>query len=167
MVQWLRLWASTEGGTSSIPDQPCLLGSVTKSCLTLVIPWTGACKASLSMGFSRQEWVATSFSRGFSWPSSYALQADSLVRATGASQVVLVVKNPPTNIGDIRDTGSIPGFRRSPGGGHSNPLQYSCLENPMDREAWQAIVHRVAKSHTWLKQLCMHACTHLVKTKPI
>ena len=57
----------------------------------------------------------------------------------GASQVVLVVKNPPANVGDIRDAGSIPGLGRSPGG-HGNLLQYSCLENPMDRGAWQATV---------------------------
>ena len=49
--------------------------------------------------------------------------------------------------------GLIPGSERSPGGGHSNPLQYSCLENPMDRRAWWATVHRVAKSQTWLKWL--------------
>ena len=58
-----------------------------------------------------------------------------------------------------RDTGDmdlIPGSERSPGGGHGNLLQYSCLENPMDREAWRAIIHRVAKSWTWLKQLSMH-----------
>ena len=63
-----------------------------------------------------------------------------------ASQVVLVVKNPPANPGDVRDIGLIPESGRSPGGGHGNPLQYSCLENPMDRGAWQAIVHRVPKS---------------------
>ena len=57
---------------------------------------------------------------------------------TWASQVGLVVKNLPTNAGDIRDLGSIPGSGRSPGGGHGNPVQYSCLENPMDRGAWQA-----------------------------
>ena len=51
----------------------------------------------------------------------------------GASQVVLVVKNPPANAGDIRDVGLIPGSGRSPGGEHGNPLQHSCLENPMDR----------------------------------
>ena len=51
----------------------------------------------------------------------------------GASQVVLVIKNPPANAGDIRDTCLIPGLGRSPGGGHGNILQYSCLENPMDR----------------------------------
>ena len=52
---------------------------------------------------------------------------------------------------DVRDTGSIPGLGRSPGGGHGNPLQYSYLENPMDRGAWQATVHRIAKSQTQLK----------------
>ena len=60
-------------------------------------------------------------------------------------QVALVVKNPPANAGDARDTGLIPGWGRSPGGGHGNPLQYSCLENSMDRGAWRATVHRVAK----------------------
>ena len=64
------------------------------------------------------------------------------------SQVVLVVNNPPANGGDIRNTGSIPGLGRSPGGGHGNPLQYSCLENPMDRVAWRSTVHTVAKSWT-------------------
>ena len=60
--------------------------------------------------------------------------------------LIIVVKNPPANAGDIRDTGSIPGLGRSPGGGHSNPLQDSCLENPLDRGAWRATVHRVAES---------------------
>ena len=59
-----------------------------------------------------------------------------------------VVRNPPANIGDPRDASSIPGSGRSPGGGHGNPLQYSCPENPMDREAWWAIVYRVTKSWT-------------------
>ena len=53
----------------------------------------------------------------------------------------------------LRDMGSIAGSGRSPGGGHSNPLRYSCLENPMDRGAWQATVHGVTKSWTWLKRL--------------
>ena len=55
-----------------------------------------------------------------------------------ASQMVLVVKNLPANAGDVRDVGSIPGLGRFPGGGHGNPLQNSCLENPMDRGAWWA-----------------------------
>ena len=63
----------------------------------------------------------------------------------GASQVALVVKIPPVNVGDVREIGSIPGLKRSPGGGHSNLLQYSCLENPTDRGALQATVHRDAK----------------------
>ena len=57
-----------------------------------------------------------------------------------ASQVVPVVTNLPANAGDIRDSGLIPGSGRSPGGWHGNPLQYSCLENPMDRGAWWATV---------------------------
>ena len=61
---------------------------------------------------------------------------------------VLVVKSPPANAGDIEDVGSVPGWGRSPGGGNSNPLQYSCLENPMDREAWWATVQGITKSWT-------------------
>ena len=60
--------------------------------------------------------------------------------------VALVVKNPPADAGDVRAVGSIPGLERSSGGGHGNPLQYSCLENPMDRGTWWATVLRVAKS---------------------
>ena len=74
-----------------------------------------------------------------------------------ASQVALMVKNLPVNGGDI-DAGSTPGLGRSPGGGYGNPLQYSCLEDPMDRGAWQATVHRVTKSQTRLKWLGMHTC---------
>ena len=59
-----------------------------------------------------------------------------------------MVKNSPADAGDTRDKGSILGSRRSPGGGNGNPLQYSYLENPMDRGAWQAAVHEVAKSQT-------------------
>ena len=62
-----------------------------------------------------------------------------------------MVKNPPGNAGTLRDEGSIPGLARSPGGGHGNPLQYSCLEIPMDRGAWWATVQRVKKSWTRLK----------------
>ena len=62
-----------------------------------------------------------------------------------------MVKNLPANVGNVRDMGLIPGEGRSPGEGHDNPLQYSCLEDPMDRGAGQAIFHRVAKSQTWLK----------------
>ena len=67
--------------------------------------------------------------------------------------MALVVKNPPANEGDTGDVGLIPGSGRSPGGANSNPLQYSCLENPMDRGAWWATVHGVAKSGTRLSQL--------------
>ena len=67
----------------------------------------------------------------------------------GASLVVLVVKNPPANAGDL---GLIPGSGRSPGGENGNPLQYSCLEKPTDRGAWWATVHQVNFTHTHLSQ---------------
>ena len=69
--------------------------------------------------------------------------------------MVLVAKN--ASAGDIKDEGLIPGSGRSPGGGHGNLLQYSCLENPVDRGAWRATLHRVARSQTRLKGLSMHA----------
>ena len=71
----------------------------------------------------------------------------------GASQEAIVVKNLPDNAGDIKDAGSVPGLGRSPGGGNDNPLQYSCLENPMDRGAWRATVYGVTKSWIWLSHL--------------
>ena len=66
-------------------------------------------------------------------------------------------KTLPANTEDVRDLGSVPGSGRSPGGGHGNPLQYSCLENPMDRGAWRAVVRGVAKSRSRLKRLSTHA----------
>ena len=66
-----------------------------------------------------------------------------------ASRMVLVVKHPDANPGEIRDTGLIPASGRPPEGGHGNPFQYSCLENPLeDKGAWQATLHGVAKSWT-------------------
>ena len=84
-----------------------------------------------------------------------------------------MVKNSPANAGDVRDVGLIPGLGRSPGGGHGTPLQYSCLENPMDRGAWRALVHRVAKSwtllsdltHTWASVSCKISPCKLVDEK--
>ena len=86
------------------------------------------------------------------------------VQSHSTSQAALVAKNPTANAGDTRDSGLIPGSERSPAGGLNNPLQYSRVENPMDREAWRATVHRVTKSWTWLKQLSPHACSE--KEKP-
>ena len=62
--------------------------------------------------------------------------------------MALVVKNSLANAGDLRDASSIPGLGRSPGGGNGNSLQYSCLENPMDRKVWRVTVHRVTKNWT-------------------
>ena len=71
-----------------------------------------------------------------------------------------MVKNPPVNAGDVRETGSTRGSGRSPGGGCGNPLRYSCLKNPRDRGAWWAAVHRVTKKQTRLKSLST-ACREL------
>ena len=68
-----------------------------------------------------------------------------------------MVKNPPASAADIRDEGSVPGLGRSSGEGNDCPLQYFCLENPMDRGGWSAMIHRVAKSETRLKELGVHA----------
>ena len=70
-----------------------------------------------------------------------------------------MVKNLPADAGDIRDVDSISGWRKSPGGGHGNPLQYSCLENPMDTGVWWATVHGVTKSRTRLKRQHAHTLT--------
>ena len=87
-----------------------------------------------------------------------------------ASQVEPVVKNPPANAEDETDVGSIPGSDRSPGGGHGNPPQYSCLENPMDRGAWWATVYEVAKSRRQLSKetttftTCMNSPKHFTQS---
>ena len=73
---------------------------------------------------------------------------NELVSVLVLAQVVLVVKNMPANAGDVSDMGSNPVSGRSPGEGHGNPLQYSCVENPMDRGAWKATVHGIIKSQT-------------------
>ena len=117
-------------------------------------PWTISRQTPLSMGFPRQEyWNGLPFASpedlpdpGIEpvFPVSSALQADSSpaessgkslvyrVHSETSCQVALVVKNPPANAGEVRDLGSIPGLGRSPGGRNGSPLQYSCLENPMD-----------------------------------
>ena len=75
-----------------------------------------------------------------------------------------MVNTPSPSAGDIKDVDSIPRSGSFSGGGHGNPLQCSCLENPMDREAWWATVYRVAQSHTQAKLLSMHACTASAKS---
>ena len=74
-----------------------------------------------------------------------------------------MVKNLSANAGDIRDSGSIPGLGRSPGGGHGNPLEYSCLENPHGWGAWWATVHGVTESWTWQR---LSTTQHMIKTDP-
>ena len=81
-------------------------------------------------------------------PPSIVLLNDRHAFLWVCMQVISVVRNPPAMVGDTRDTGSTPGSGRSPRGGNGNPLQYSCLENPMDRGAWWATVHGATKSRT-------------------
>ena len=112
------------------------------------------------LAMDREAWraVVHGIAKSQKWLSDWIDWTESPSRSeTWASQVALVVKNLPANAGNIRDLGSIPGLGRSPGGGHGNPLQYSCLENLMDRGAWQATVHRVTQSQTLLKRLSTHA----------
>ena len=75
----------------------------------------------------------------------------------GSSEKSKQTEKPPANAGDVSDAGSILRSGRSPRGGNGNPLQHSCPENPVDREAWQATVHRVTRSQTRLKQFSMRA----------
>ena len=89
-----------------------------------------------------------------SFPTSGSFLMSQFFASGGQSPGGAVVKNRPAKVGDKRDTGSIPGLARSPGEGNGNPLQHSCLENSMDRGAWQATVHGVKKSQT---QLNTHA----------
>ena len=104
-------------------------------------------------------WIRSFFNRAPTFCLLYSVYLWSSRTIPGASQVALVVKNLPANAVDLRDSGlsSIPGSGRSSGGaGHRNPLQYSYLENFMNRGAWQAIVHGVAKSQTQMKWLSTH-----------
>ena len=82
-----------------------------------------------------------------------------MLAITGAPQVALVVKNLPANAEDVRDMGSVPGSGKSPRGGYGNLPWYSCLKNPMDREAWNSTVYRVTQSQTQLESFSMQACT--------
>ena len=131
--------------------------------------WTVACQAPLSIGFSRQGyWSGLPFPSPGDLPDPGikpgfpALQADYLLTELQGKLVVLS-KESACNAGDTEDLGLIPGSGRTmymlscPGGGHGNLLQYSCLENTMDRGALWSVVHTVAKSQTGLKQLSTYA----------
>ena len=146
------------------------------SCVRLfATPWTAAHQAPPSMGFSRQEYWSEvpspsplSASRSpltslKSWPRSLVVTPSVSFHPCSPFKIILhpnlggiVVKNPPANAEDVRDMGLILRSEGSTRGGHGNPLQYSCLGNPIDRVAWQATVHGVAKSQTWLKWPSTH-----------
>ena len=116
-------------------------------------------EAPILWSFDARSWLIRKdpeFLKGFRNSTNLIFLDNQYLRdwsVTFKAQVALVVKNPPANTGDVRDGGPIPGSGRSPREGHGNPLQYSFLENPMDRVAWQVTVHGVAKSWIRLKQL--------------
>ena len=145
-----------------------------KSCFSLIVPilfqksvwlsslrllWSDKIKTSKDLPFahvfvsdalsnSLYLWLEATLNRVFNFIDivSYSISITWLFSTP--TQVALVIKNLSTNAGDIRDLDSIFGLGRSPGDGNGSPLQYSCLENPMDREAWWATVHGVTKSWT-------------------
>ena len=152
-------------------------------------PQTAAHQAPPSLGFSRQEyWSGLPFlspmheSEKSKWNCSvvsdsqwpHGLQPTRLLRPwdfPGKSTAVgchcllpggAVVKNPPVNAGGSREVGSIAGSGRSPGEGNGNPLHYSCLENSMGRRVWQATVHGVSESQTWLSTAHTHTFYSLI-----
>ena len=107
------------------------------------------------------KWIAISYSGGSSWPRdrtrvSWVSYIGRWILYQLSHNGSPVVNNPPANAGDVRDVGSIPGSGGSPGEDHGNPLQYSCLENPMDRGVWWATVCGVTKNRTRLKWLSTH-----------
>ena len=159
-----------------IYNHSCCLA--TKFCPTLMIPLTAAHQAPLSMGFPRREnWSGLSFPspRDFLKEDPErtvypALTGGFITTETPEKPQYLIiiclqctwgseVKASACNVGDL---GSIPGSRRSPGEGNGNPLQYSCLENPMDGGTWWATVHGVAKSQTRLSDFTFTFTMHLV-----
>ena len=113
--------------------------------------WTAACQASLSI--TNPELAQTH------WATREALFRYTCMMAFKGRMSFLhgSAVESACSVGDVRYTGLIPGSGRSPGGGHGNPLQYSCLENPMDRRAWRATIHGVAKSQIRLKRLSTRA----------
>ena len=105
------------------------------------------------------EWEAFPFSRGSS-------QSRDRTLFLYCRWIITNWVHLPANAGDIKDTGSVLGLGRSPGGGHGNPHEYSCLENPMDRGAWRATVHGITKSQTQLHRLThTHTHTHSYNSK--
>ena len=120
--------------------------------MRLKIIWHLCCRLNRLFTFCYTPWI---LSQGFSvsvWQHLLQVTIDHLMWLGWLTGFLgsSMVKNPPTNAGSTGDTGSIPGSGRSPGGGNSNPLQYSCRENSTDRGTWRATVHGVAKSQTRL-----------------
>ena len=131
---------------------------VTQSCPTLCDSVDCGLPGSSVLHARILEWVAIPFYR----ESSQLMNQTCVSHIAARFFTIWATREVPlANAGEVGDVDLIPGSRRSLGEGHCSPLQYSCLDNPMDRAAQWATVHRVAKSWTWRKQLSMHTCTYV------
>ena len=181
LLNWDNYHNRISNGNSEIKVQDVC--AVLSLAWLFAIPWTAACQAPLSMRILQVrilEWVGNPFSSGSSWPRNqtrvsciaggfFTSWATNLVPILNkfiwkhkclnvkASQVALVIKNLPANSGDMRYMFE-PWARKIPWRRACSPLQYSCLENSMDRGVWRATVHRIAKNQTWLKWLRWQQC---------
>ena len=131
------------------------------------VPWGSSTHSACPNNNTYHSWTiccSPSSLLSFSHPLPHLFSQELCALGVGwpPSQVALVVKNPRANAGDIRVEDLIPGSGRSTGERHGKQLQYSCLENPMDKGAWRATIHRISKSQKQLKRLSMRnlACIH-------
>ena len=141
-----------QGGLNQVPSAApsCLSG---KGCRSIAYGYganEGVIKVDCVVRVQRTEPHVDAERQEKGWGGPSAHEKECGGGLPGASQMTGVVKNPPVKAGDLRDMSSSPGLGRSPGGGHGNPFQYSCLEKPMDGGAWWATAHGVAESQTRL-----------------
>ena len=149
-----RLWGCTESDTTEATQQQQQQHRHRQGSLGGCHLW--GCTESDTTEATQQQQQQSHicfFSHSMTQHLLFVLTNKQLLNTHWGFQVALVLKNLPVKAGDIRDASSIPGLGRYPGEGHSNPLQYSCLENPRDSGAWWAAVYGVAQSQTRLKQL--------------
>ena len=150
ILAWRIPWTEEPGGLQSVGSQRVGHDWLMHTVLSLLMGIPHECELLVTQEVQLGS-EKTQLGLGFQGKLKKRNRWNSVMANRTPSQAALVVKDLPANAGDTRDMGSTPGLGRSPEGGHDNPLQYSCLENPMDRGAWRATVHRVTKNWTKLK----------------